>query len=160
MKEIGYRKNWATTILALLGVLIITGLYGCRVEEVTIGQVERVELRQVSGKKLGFDLFLPIENPNSYGFKIKQVDLDIYLNNQYLGNLSNSDRIHVRKMSSEVYRFGLTIEFDSWIKGALSLAKLIGQRGVDFRMEGYIKVKKWMVDKKIPVAQETRVDLL
>lgn len=107
--------------------------------------------------KLGFgastlNLDLVYYNPNNFGLQLKSTDLDIFVDNTYLGHSSQDLQINIPRLAE--FTLPLQIELD--MKNALKnvLPTLFGKEVV-VKMTGKVKLGKANVYKSFTVNYES-----
>ena len=90
-------------------------------------------------------------NPNNFGLQLRYTDLDIYVDNNYLGHSSQDHQITISKLAE----FTLPLQVDVDMKNLLknSLASVLGKE-VLVKITGTVKLGKANVYKTFPVNYE------
>lgn len=127
--------------------------------EITIGSPSAIKVNGLNDNKLNIDLYLPIHNPNNLKFRITKIDMNIVLNDNYLGKITNADHVSIPASSDEKLRFNLDLEIKSVVKGLISIVNIVSQGRVEVKSDGYIRVRCGFVGKTIPVHNETSVNV-
>jgi LEA14-like dessication related protein len=114
------------------------------------------DFKNVKIEKAGFasttlKVDLVYYNPNNFGLQLKYTDLDVYVNNNYLGRSSQDHQITIPKRAE----FTLPLQIEVDMKNLLqnSLATLLGKE-VLVKMTGTVKLGKANVFKSFPVNYE------
>ncbi|MBT8195417.1 MAG: LEA type 2 family protein [Bacteroidia bacterium] len=134
----------------ILPVLILFLTSCVSLEPVTFESVSKVKVEKISLKpRVGVKLVL--NNPNTLGLKIKDLDMKINAFDKNLGDVALKDPIKVPKESD----FVLPITFETTVgKAAKLLPKTLGSviDGDTVKMEftGSITVRKWFFVKSFP----------
>ncbi len=107
-------------------------------------------------EKLGFNasrvtLDLQYYNPNNFGLQLRRTDLDIFINNNYLGHSGSDTLINIPRRDT----FLLPIKFDMDMKNVFKNAwnSLVGSE-VLVKVTGKVKVGKANVFMSMPVNYE------
>jgi len=90
-------------------------------------------------------------NPNNFGLQLKYTDLDIYLDNKFLGHSSQDYQITIPKLAE--FTMPLAIELDMKNLLSNSLPSLLG-KDVLVKVTGTVKIGKANVYKSFPVSYE------
>lgn len=141
-------------------LIFIFSLISCNfIEGIQIGEVQGINLTKFDSKKVSFEVLIPIENPNRFNFKITEVDLDVIVNNEYLGKIKNVGDVVINQQSDEIYNFPLDVEYSgsNILKGAFTLFSLFLDRKADVRISGFIKTKSFWFTKKLHVDEQSVV---
>lgn len=126
---------------------------------VEVGEVQGINFEKFGNQKVTFELLIPIENKNLLNFRIREVNLDVIVNNEYLGKITNVDDILIFQKSNQIYSFPLDIEYTGTniLRGALTLFSLFLERKADVRISGFIRVRSFLFSKKIEVDERSIV---
>ena len=137
-------------LLAFLAIIIF--MTSCREPKA----LEYRDFKNLSSDKLGFsssifDIDLVYYNPNNFGLDLKQTNLDIYIDNNYLGHTEQDYQIHIPKKGE----FTLPVKIDVDMKNAYknALPALFGKE-VLLKVTGKIKLGKANVYKTFDVNYE------
>lgn len=128
-------------------------------ESIEVGEVQGINFTKIDEGKVSFEVLIPIENPNGFNLKITGVDLDVIVNNEYLGKIKNVGDVLIHQQSDEVYNFPLDVEYSgsNILKGAFTLFSLFLDRKADVRISGFIIVKSFWFSKKLVVDEQSVV---
>jgi LEA14-like dessication related protein len=144
----------------LLACVAALSLVSCaNLDNIEVGEIEDVNISRFGIREIEFEVFMPIDNPSSFRFRIIDVDLDVYINNDYMGKISNVDNVLVPARSSELYSFALKVEFSNILKGALSMFNLYLDREAEFEIRGSIGVRSFPVTRRIEVNEKSNIRL-
>jgi LEA14-like dessication related protein len=148
-------------LLAVISLLIPASLFlSCSgFGEIEVGDIEDVRFSKLALKSVEFEVQLTIDNPTAFRYRIIDVDLDVFINNEYLGNIRNVDNVLIPGRSSELYTFPLRAEFSSILGSALSMYRFYLDRNADIRVSGTITARSFPFTKKIPVNEATEVNM-
>jgi len=107
-------------------------------------------------EKLGFtasrvSLDLQYYNPNNFGLQLRRTELDIFINNNFLGHSSSDTLINIPRRDT----FLLPIKFDTDMKNILKNAwnSMLGNEAT-VKVTGKVKVGKGNVFMSMPVKYE------
>ncbi len=128
-------------------------------ESIEVGEIEDVKLNRFADRSIEFEVMMPIDNPSAFRFRIIDVDLDVYINDEYLGKISNVDNVLIPSRSSEIYTFPLKVQFSNILRGAVSMFNLFLDRRADIEVKGRISVRSFPVTKRIEVDEKTYLRL-
>ena len=147
-------------LLQLFLLISMLSAVSCaNLENIEVGEIEDVNIGKFGGKTVEFEVILPIENPSSFRFRIVNVDLDVYINEKYMGKISNVDHVLIPSKSTELYTFPLKVEFSDILKGALSVFNMYLDRQAEVMIRGKISVRSFPVTRRINVDEKTLVKL-
>lgn len=114
------------------------------------------DFKNLKVEKMGFaastlKVDLVYYNPNNFGLQLKYTDLNIYINNNYLGHSSQDYQINIPKLAEFTMPLVIDIEMKNLIKNAIPT--LLGKE-VLVKITGTVKLGKANVFKIFPVNYE------
>jgi LEA14-like dessication related protein len=145
--------------LVLASIFAIFLVSCASLENIEVGEIEDVKFNRFTDKTIEFEVVMPIDNPSAFRFRIIDVDLDVYINNEYMGKIRNVNNMLVPSRSSELYTFPLKVEFSNILKGALSVFNLYLDRQAEVVIRGKISVRSFPIVRSIDVDEKTSVRL-
>ena len=107
-------------------------------------------------EKLGFTtstvkMDIIYNNPNTFGLQLRRTDLDIYINNNFLGHTSLDTLINIPRLSD----FSLPIKFDVDMKNVLkNVWSTVWGNEVTLKVTGSLKLGKANIFLSMPVNYE------
>ena len=104
------------------------------------------------GDMIFLEVLTPVENRSKMNIKITSIDLDLNINEKYIGKLTNIDDIAIPKHSNEIYLVRLKLKIEGFF-GILSAANLLSSQKKTIHITGQIKAKSKGVIKIIEVDQ-------
>ncbi len=114
------------------------------------------DFRNLNIEKIGFGstilkLDLIYYNPNNFGLQLKYTDLDIFIDNNYLGHSSQDYQIKIPRLAE----FSLPIQIDVAMESLLknTMVTFLGKE-VTIKINGKVKLGKANVYKIFPVNYE------
>ena len=90
-------------------------------------------------------------NPNNFGLQLKYTDLDIYVDNNYLGHSTQDYQITISKLAEFTMPLAIEVDMKNLLKNALPT--LLGKE-VMVKITGTVKLGKANVYKTFPVSYE------
>ena len=107
-------------------------------------------------EKIGFassliKLELLYYNPNNFGLQLKRIDLDIFLDDNYLGHTAQEYQVSIPKRGDFVLPVQIDVDMKNVFKNTLN--SLLGNE-VKVKVIGTVKVGKANVFKSFPVNYE------
>lgn len=109
----------------------------------------KVEMVGFASTTLKLDLIY--YNPNNFGLQLKYTDLDIYVDNNYLGHSSQDYQITINKLAEFTMPLAIEVDMKNLLKNALPT--LLGKE-VMVKITGTVKLGKANVYKTFPVSYE------
>jgi LEA14-like dessication related protein len=150
-------KNFLDVISIILFASLFLSCSGFG--DIQVGEIEDVRLRKLALRSVEFDVKLTIDNPTAFRYRITDVDLDVFINNEFIGNIRNVDNVLIPSRSSELYTFPLRADFSNILKGALSMYSFYLDRNAEISISGTITARSFPFSRKIPVNEAADVDL-
>jgi len=90
-------------------------------------------------------------NPNNFGLQLSRTDLDIFINNNFLGHSSSDSLINIPRKNSFLLPIKFDVEMQNVFKNAWNT--LVGNE-VTVKVTGSVKVGKANVFMSMPVNYE------
>ncbi len=121
-----------------------------------VKELEYRDFKNLSINKMGFaatnlKVDLIYYNPNRFGLQLKYTDLDIFVNNNYLGHSTQDYQITIAKLSEFTMPLIVDVDMKNLLKNALP--SLLGKE-VLVKVTGTVKLGKANVYKTFPVNYE------
>ena len=119
-------------------------------------ELEYRDFKNISSEKLGlsssiFSIDLIYYNPNNFGVDLKRTDLDIYIDDNYLGHTSQDFQIHIPKRAEFTLPLKINVDMKNAYKNALPA--LFGTE-ILLKVTGTVKVGKANIYKSFNVNYE------
>jgi len=143
------KKRISVLLLALS--MIIIGMNSCSIQEVSVGTPKDIKLNSLSLSGISISGKIPIENPNTFGFNVKGVKLNVTVNDIPIGCLNKKEKIHIKPKSNDAYQINYDASFKDIVKDPITLTNAFTKGSVNLKLSGYVKVSKFIVSKKIKV---------
>lgn len=145
------RSACTTPAFIVLGFLIF--VTSCREPK----DLEFREFHNLTVEKIGFSaaalkVDLVYYNPNNFGLELNRTDLDIYIDNNYLGHSSQDLQIAIPKR--DIFTLPLKVDLDTKNVLKNGLITLLSKQ-VNVRLLGKVKVGKGGVYKSFNVDYQT-----
>lgn len=142
-------KKLAGIIYISLFLLIIAGCSSPK--ELEYQNYKNFHLQNLGYNASRVTLDLQYYNPNNFGLQLRRTELDIFINDNFLGHSSSDTLINIPRRDT----FLLPIKFDMDMKNVLKNAwnTIIGNE-VTVKVKGTIKVGKANVFMSMPVNYE------
>jgi LEA14-like dessication related protein len=151
-------KKWFKLSIILVAILSFNS---CSFEEVEITEIKYVKLLEFSKKGLLVESEIKIKNPNGFQLSMVDSEFDIYIKGSKLAKASIDNTIKIPKNSEEYHKVLMKSDFKDFADGALTkmLSLTFGSSEVDFKVEGYITGRAFLMKKKVRVSHEAKVPL-
>lgn len=133
-------------------ILICLVLNACSsFKEVEFKGIEKVRFGKQNQNQIPIIFDVSINNPNQFNIQLKKGTVDVYLNDQFLGKSTLSNKIVIEKNKETVYPIAINTSFSNLSKAALSsLGILLGKKLI-LKIDGKIVAKALVIRKKINI---------
>ena len=144
------KKTTPSLFLTVFALILL--MTSCRAPK----DLEYRDFKNLNVQKLGFasstiKLDLVYYNPNNFGLQLKNTDLDIYIDSNYLGHSAQEYQITIPKRSEFTLPFQVEVDMKNMLKNALST--LISKE-VWVKVTGTVRLGKANIFKTFPVNYE------
>lgn len=143
------KNNKATCLLLLL---ILLGL-GCGFKDLEYRGYQNFKIEKIGFSQSTLLVELKYYNPNPIGLELKQMDLDVYINDQYLGHTKQNYQIKIPKKGTFVLPVKLNLDMKNLLKNALT--GLLNKE-VALKTSGKIMISKGKIIRNFPFKYETK----
>ncbi|MEA3317308.1 MAG: LEA type 2 family protein [Bacteroidota bacterium] len=148
-------KNKIYFIIFFLALLNSCAMY----RSVDVGDISDVDFNGLKNNKISVDISIPIENNNFYPIKIKSVDLELYLDNNYFGKISNSKKIKISANSNKTYSLPVDIEIENVFSGAMKMLQLSNSKNLNIKIKGDVKARGLIFVREMKINEEKLIEL-
>lgn len=140
--------------IAILCTMIF--LSSCTFLEPSYKGGERFKFDKLEGKSLKFTVGAKILNPNKYTIKIKPSDLDVYIEDDFMGVIHLDKTLKLKK-NQELF---VDAPFTGTLNdGALfKLLKFVTKGKLQLTLKGKVKAGVFIFSKKFDVNETTTID--
>lgn len=144
-------------ILALLPTLLASCL---EYREVELKSFDGVMLNGISAKNLELSLSATIHNPNNYNIKVRNPDIDVFVEGFKVGKLDMEEALVLKKESEQQYTIPILTSVDGEIASLLPLLMIVFSKDrIDIQAKGDFKATAKLLSKRVDVDIEQKVDL-
>ena len=115
-------------------------------------------VKNVKLQKIGFDnsklsMELVYFNPNNFGVRLKKVDCDVFVDNNFLGKYTLDTSLYIDKKSEFVLPSYMNIEMKNIYKNVFNV---LFSKEIAIKLKGTTKVGKSGIYLTIPINYETK----
>ena len=138
-------------------LLIILFTCSCRQPKQLVYQnIENFKLKQAGLKETEVSLDLRLFNPNNYGMKLKDADVDVFINGTKLGKMQVRNLFAVPGLDT----FSMPVMLNVNLRDAIpNVLQLLLKSEVDLKLAGTVKAGRHGVYIKVPVNYEGKQDI-
>lgn len=138
--------------------MLVAAMSSCAIQEVNVGTPKDVKVKNLSLSGISISGKIPIDNPNSFGFNVKGVKLDVSVNGIPVGCINKKEKIHINPKSNNAYSLNYDASFKDIVKDPVALKNALTKGSVSVKLSGYVKVSKFIVSKKIKVEHQENIN--
>ncbi|NNC94901.1 MAG: LEA type 2 family protein [Chitinophagales bacterium] len=123
-------------------------------------EITNVRASVISKEKVVLNANAVFYNPNDFKVKFKWVDLDVYIDDNKTGKIEQEKKAEVMPMSE--FALPLVAELNSKDLTASHLGTIFNvltKKKIKVRYEGHVKVQALGVGFKVPIKEETEVEI-
>ncbi|NNC83875.1 MAG: LEA type 2 family protein [Flavobacteriales bacterium] len=146
-------------IVRIASLLTLAVLFSsCEIEEVTLVDLERVEVDRIEKQEMFLDVAATLDNPNSFSIKVKESDLDLYLEDRYIGKANLENQFTLESGSQKTYEMQIRAvgeRLNTEMLPIMLSAALTGK--VNVKLKGTITGKVFLFSRSVDVNIEEDV---
>jgi len=138
-------------------LLIIVCTCSCRQPKQLVYQnVQNFKLKQAGLQQTEVSLDIRLFNPNNYGMKLKDADVDVFVNGNRLGKMQVNEFFAVPGLDT----FSMPVMLSVDLKNAVpNVLQLLLSPEVDIKLAGTVKAGRHGVYVRVPVNYEGKQDI-
>ncbi len=151
------RKAGGLAALALV-LLLLSSCAGY--QEVAFKGITDMELERLDAQGVQARVHVTLENPNPFRIHVLDPDVDLFLNEVYIGKATLDSALVLDKRSERTYAVPLHASFGghgAQAMGAMLTAALTGK--ATLRAKGSVAGRAFLVRKRFPFEEERSFDL-
>ena len=148
-------KNKTNTFFILIFISLF--LLSCtKFKDLEFKEYRDVKLDKVGFNKTTLSLSLVYYNPNNFGLELNHTEMDLFINDNYLGHVDQNVQVRVPKRD----KFTLPIKIDIDMKNIIKNGLMgLFNKEVEIRAKGKIKAGKANIFKVVPFEYKTKQKL-
>ena len=141
-----------------ISLLFLLLLSSCgNFSKITVGEVKDFTVNGFKDNALLASVSVPVDNPTHHKITITEIDLKVYMNNQYLGKVNTIEPVVLPSKSYGNYDIDLKIRVANFFGAALTLMSLQKGQVIIFRMEGSVVARSMLMKNKFEICEERKV---
>jgi LEA14-like dessication related protein len=150
------RSNKALLPMITMAVLLVSSC--STYDEVELKDITNVEVLRMDGKQVALRVDALVNNPNGFKIHVEDPDVDLYLNDRFVGKGLLDSALVLERKSTQVYPVYLHADLQGGpvlfmlLGGALSGELKVGAKGTVAGRSGMLK-------KRFPFELEETIDL-
>lgn len=130
-------KNIRSFLLVLLAICLISSC--AHPKDLVYQDIQHFKVDQLALSKSTLSLDIKMFNPNTYGMKLKNADLDVFINNRYLGKMMMDTLFSIPRLESFLLPVSIQVDMKNILPNAL---QLLLDNEVTVKLQGHVKVGK------------------
>lgn len=153
-----FQRSCAWVALACAIMFLAPGCIGYK--EVSFRGVTGVQLARMDAKGLALTAQVVLDNPNGYRIHVADPDVDVYLNEQYLGKATIDSKVTLARKRTDTYNVPLHVDFTRL--GSSPLMALMGAAltgKATLKVKGSVRGRVGLIGRKFPFEEEHVIDL-
>ena len=92
-------------------------------------------------------------NPNNFGLQLNKFDLDVYVDNNFLGHTSHDQLVSIPKKAEFSIPVKMEVDMKNLLKNRINA---IFSKEVVLKVDGTIKIGKGRISKSFPIQYESK----
>jgi len=134
-------------------------LNSCEFEEINFKGIEKFELLDQKDDEIKLKLMMRVENLNKFNIILKNSDLDLSLNDTYIGKATIDAPVKLKKKTEAAYPVVLNIKGKDVMKKTMGMMGTILNGPVKFTAKGKVTGKAYGISKAMDVAFSEKLNL-
>ena len=92
-------------------------------------------------------------NPNSFGLQLNKFELDVFVDNNFLGHTSHDQLVSIPKKAEFSIPVKMEVDMKTLLKNSINA---IFSKEVALKVVGTIKIRKGRISKTFPITYESK----
>ena len=143
----------------LLSALVLTltltlTLTSCRpFYEPVVKDVSKFNVNREEGKGIRFDIGMNVENPNRYRITVVDMNLDVMINEQVIGNTRTPFKQYIRQKETALFSIAVYTDLKKMFGGLMNMFSGLTskEKTVTLRLKGHLTARALTVTKRFAV---------
>lgn len=148
-----FLNRTASIIIVSLALLPLASCNS--IKDIEYVGIKETKLQSIGIKKGTVKVILEYYNPNKFGLDIKETQLEVFINDKYIGIAENAEKNKIPKLAK--FDFPIYVHFNPL--QALGMAGLLNSKTVNLRVKGTAKAGKGGVFVRVPIEVTEVVNL-
>lgn len=139
----------------LLPFSLLLLVSSCAIESPEFIGSEGFKLEKMDGKEILFTAGVKVDNPNWFGIKIKKSIVDVYVEDQLMGQVQLEKKVKMKARRESTLTLPLKAVLED---GAMiTMMRYASKENVNVRIKGKVKGGVWIFSKKIDVDEKRQI---
>jgi len=154
-------KNSKKTILFFFVLVGVVVMQSCNAyKEVEIIDTKKYDITNIQKSTVDIGITVKINNPNNYNIKIKQTNLDLYVEGTKEGKVDMKEDIVILKNTEKEYTFYVVANYQELSNSFLSVFKKnMFKSSIKLGVKGKVKAKAYGIGKKFDLDLEETLNI-
>lgn len=113
--------------------------------------IDDVKVSKLNKDSLYLDVGVRINNPGTWGYRVKKVDIALKMNDQVVGSIKGKLPFKLISKGDRIYNVNAGIGTSALIGMAPNLVGVLKGKDVNLKFEGDIKMRWFIFSKKIHI---------
>lgn len=155
MKKIFVLNSFAKINIFIFFITIFANcLYIPKIEDFNVSNISI----GVSKMKMTMNVNVDIKNDNFFKVKLENINLNIYLNDNYLTTLTDSSLYVLHSNTTTTITFPVTLKYNEISENVGSFLSIVLGEKATLKVEGTIDYKALLIERKININTTTQIN--
>lgn len=137
----------------MFAILLLLG--SCAIEAPEFIGSEGFKMEKMDGKEILFTAGVKVNNPNWFGIKIKRSAVDVYVEEQLMGQVQLEKKVKMKAKRESTLTLPLKAVLED---GAMiTMMRYASKENVNIRIKGKVKGGVWIFSKKIEIDEKRQI---
>ncbi|MDR1172601.1 MAG: LEA type 2 family protein, partial [Bacteroidales bacterium] len=120
-------------------------------EDIRLVGVKDVTYREFKGNVLRLAITVTVDNPNRFGIKLKNANMDLRLNDRVIGTVMQMEQVELAARTQKDYKVQVSIEMKDMLTNLISLYRVLMNEPENLNFSGSIQVKSFLYSKTFQI---------
>lgn len=146
-------KGLNLVLIFFIGLLFTS----CEVyEDLDVEEIKGVKIGAIKNGKLNLKISADVVNPNAYGIKLKETDLQVYLDDNFMGTAHLNTPVKLLRKQTQEYTFDVEVGLEKGVMAKLVMLAL--KKEITLQVKGDIKAAVMGINKTLAVSKTKKID--
>lgn len=145
-------------VAVCVALMILVG--GCEFKDITLMEVNSMNVSQFDGQHMEAVVGVRISNPNGFTVTVEEGHFDLFMNEKSVGKATLKSPLHLEAGSTDVHQVAITGELTNVLgSGAAGLLGMLSGKNPALLLKGEVKAGRWFFKRTVPFELETELPL-
>ena len=156
MIKMHFLKRYSFSII----LIVILSLTSCVfIKPVKITEIKSIQIENISMSSAKLMLKLNIENTNFIKLKVSDINLDVHIEDELLGEINEISSFVIPANSDEQIDVKLEVKFSGMLSKSFRIIKLLSKPNAKIKLDGTITARSFGFKKVVDINEENIVSL-